>query len=107
MLTINFTFSCDQRTFPIEVKSTEIIREAYLKFLRTKPEYYKKILFKAMTLEGERLDPDEAFIDADIKNEDVIHILCDFKRTNSEVGKEEKVEKNTLDNNNTLNHLKC
>ena len=83
MLNITFKFSCDQNSHTIEAKSSDIISESLRKLLRTRPEYYHKIKIFGLTLEGHKLDQDDSFLEADISDNEVIHVECKFKEQSS------------------------
>ena len=81
MFNVKLTFTCDSRTHTLECSSNEIIRESVMKFIKSKPEYYKQIITKGFTLNGEKIDPDLSFFDNYVENEDNILIICDFRNS--------------------------
>jgi hypothetical protein len=89
MINIIFKFSCDEKSYEIQVKSTEIIREAFQRLVRSKPEYYLKLKIKEITLKENNIDPDDTFLEVDASDKDIFFISCNFK--------EEKTDGDSMD----------
>ena len=113
MITVNFTFTFDQKTHSIEAHSNELIREVFMKIVRSRPEYYKKLKIKGMTLNGEKIEQDDTLLEVDVRDNDNILVNCELKENikvpeqNSNVignklFKQEKFHQNNILNNSNF-----
>ena len=78
---VSFFFTCDQKTHPTKVHSTDKLRDAFRKIVSDVPEYYQKLRIKEMSLHGLTLDPDCTFLEMSISENDIITVECEFKES--------------------------
>ena len=77
-----FHFTCDEKTYPTNVRSSDKIRDAYQSIVSGVPHYYMKLKVKKMTVNGFEVDPDDNFLEANIKDNDRITVISEFKSHN-------------------------
>ena len=79
MTNVTFIFSCDQRSFDVEVKSMEKIKDVFQSIVDETPEYNMNLKIDGFLLNGRKIEPDDKFIEVGIKKFDKINVMCDFK----------------------------
>ena len=79
MTNITFIFSCDQRSFNVEVKSLEK-KDFFQSIVDKTPEYNMNLKIDGFMLNGREIEPDDKFIEVGIKENDKTIVLCNFKK---------------------------
>ena len=105
MPTITFVLSCDQKKFKMEFKHNQVIAEVFRNLMIENPEYHSKLQTRGMACNGRTIDPNNNFMDALIKDGDVIQVLCDLKSQNINRGNGSINTENFSNNNiNQINN---